>query len=165
MAAIVNFINTVSGRNKTDYVNNVPMKASEVINAYGYRYYTMASGVAALTIISDTQVDGFILTCYQPDHSGATTSSNATPFTCSATTGKTVLEAIQEIYDPNAAVWGPCYTGETLTSSSIGAKCDLAVLSNIQYVRPSVTTHKHVIILDVDLENNLALIYANAAAS
>lgn len=160
--AIANFIQTVAGRNKTDYVSNIPMVTSTVINAYGARFYTLASGLAALTVAADTQVDGWILTCYKPDHSGATTSSNATPFT---TVAGQALEAQQEITTPDSAQWCPVYTGETVTAAMLGLKCDLAVLSNIQYVRPSVTTHKHVIILDVDLENNQVLVYANPAAA
>jgi len=136
-----------------------------VINAYSGRYVTLnGSGNYVITTASSTKIDGWIDTAWKPNHNQTATSAS-TPFTCSATEGGEVLEGTVSVHTENSAIWMPIYTGETLVASNKGAAVDLAVTGGIQYVRPSVTTHKQVIILEVDLVKNQAAVYANSASS
>lgn len=162
--AFARFIQTIQGRKMTQYTDGaIALAASTVLRNDGGRYLTIdGNGNYALSGASSTKLDGWANTCYQPDHNGSSSSTNATPFTASATDGASVVDGTRNIHTEDDAVWMP--SADTLVASNEGLQCDLIVTgsgsTSKQQVKPSVTTNKVVQILDVDLVNNIALVYA-----
>ncbi len=139
------------------YQDLFPMASSTVLANGSGRFLTFASGVAALTIGSDTHIDGWTDDCYSITHNGT---QGTSPLTTSATSGGTVLPGTREVHTDGMLFWMPAKSGKTFTTSHIGLKCDLDVSTNFQGVDPDTTSQKHVQIVNVDIINNLALVKA-----
>lgn len=161
---VPNFLETVRGRKSSEYEDGaLPLAASTPLSQGSGRFMTIdGNGNYALSGASSTKLDAWAYTCHTPDHTGASGKSNSSYFIASATDGLSVAEGTRNIHTEDDAVW--MYSVETLTLANRGLQCDLVVTSSgstsIQQVKPSVTTNKVVQILDVDLVNNLALVYA-----
>lgn len=134
-----------------------PLASSTVLNAASGRFLTASSGNYALSTGSSTQIDGWTDRCFSVTHDGT---QGTTPFTSSATAGASVVPGTFEIHEEKFAKWIPAKTGITLATTDVGKLCDLDVTSNIQGVDPSTTTRTHVKIIEVDLVNNYAKVYA-----
>ncbi len=141
----------------------VPLAANTYIRNDSGRFLTEASGNYALTVASDTQIDAWGEDCFQILMDG---NQGATPYPTRATYADAAyMTTVSLDKGIRFAQWLPVYTGETLIAGNVNLLCDLAVSGSttaaVQYVRPSVTTNKHVKIVAVDLINNYALVYAN----
>lgn len=162
--AIANFIQTVRGRKNTEYEDGaIPLAASQYLRNDGGRFLVSdTAGHFSLAGTAATTLDAWAYTCYQSDHSGDSASSNTTPFVGSASAGVSVVSGTKNIHTEDDAAWLPSNT--TLTAGNVGDQCDLIVTgsttSTKQLIDPTITTNKVVQILDVDLTNQLALVYA-----
>jgi hypothetical protein len=164
MAAVPGATMTVGPISGSVYSKTGFLAANEYMRNDSGRYCTYdSSGNLALSTASSTQLDVWVYTCFQIIRDG---NQGKTPYptTASTSAGAYMVEATADIHTPANAIWMPVYTGETIALSNIGDLCDVAVIGSTtaqtQYVRPSVTTNKVLEILDVDLVNNYALVYA-----
>jgi hypothetical protein len=135
----------------------------QYLSAYGGRYCsTDSSGNAVLAGASTTALTTWVDTCYALDHNGSTASCSTTPFIGSAVAGTSVVSGTKQIHTETDAYWIP--SDDTLTAAYIGLKCDLIIIGSttttLQKLKPTVTSNKIVEVLDVDIANQLALVYA-----
>jgi hypothetical protein len=76
--------------------------------------------------------------------------------------GTSVVSGTKQIHTETDAYWIP--SDDTLTAAYIGLKCDLIIIGSttttLQKLKPTVTSNKIVEVLDVDIANQLALVYA-----
>lgn len=164
MSAIPNFIQTVRGRKNTEYLDGIiPLAASQVLSAYGSRFLTLdGSGNAVLSGAASTQIDRWTDTCYMPDHSGASTQTNVTPFQGSSSAGVSNCEGTENVHTEDDAVWIP--SADTLTVAMTGTICDLIItgagVTTLQLLKPTVNVRSVVKILNVNVKDQLALVYA-----
>lgn len=161
--AIANFLQTVRGIKATEYRDLMPLAANQYLRNDGGRFmYVDTNGNYALAGAAQTQLDAWVDECYASDHTGATAQISVTPFQGSASDGVTVVSGTRDIHTEVDAYWIP--SADTLLLSYIGLRCDLVVTGSTtttkQLLKPTVTTNKIVRILNVDLGNNLALVYA-----
>ena len=116
---------------------SLPMGASEVINNLSGKFVTMdANGRGEITDDGDEDLFGWV---------------ESAAGTTDAAEGGTTLNCI---IDLNAVFRLPT-TGATLIQSMIGKTFDLDIVSDIQSVDLSASTHKHVIIVGGDLVDNV----------
>jgi len=160
------FTQTGPARKVARFADNLPLYATQYLRSDGGRFMTLDTGTGTwkLTIANDTKIGAWADACYSADRT--TNPMNATPFVSSSTSGVSNVSGTYDVHSgPDCAFWIPAATGTTASRAYIGQKCDIVIEGSTTTTKQLAnlgTDSVHALnIVDVDIPNNLVLVYAN----